>query len=467
MYENFDNRNDQGREPWNAAPSYHNNSQEAPIESTSYHVEDAPKKTKKGMTGGKIVALALCCSLLGGAVGAGGVVIGGNLLGNSGSGGNPSNVLEGQRTLSVLNVSHVDTNKEMTAAEVYAANVNSTVGITTSVVTTNWWGIPTTAAAAGSGFILSDDGYILTNYHVVEGASAVTVTMYDGTTYDASLVGYDESNDIAVLKIDAAGLTPVILGDSDSLNVGDDVVAIGNPLGELTFSLTKGAVSALNRQVTLSTGSTGTGTSGSITMDLIQTDCAINSGNSGGALFNLYGEVIGITNAKYSSSSSSNSASIDNIGFAIPINHVRGIVESIIEKGYIAKPYIGVSVDSVSTAEQTKYNVPQGAVVMSVTDGSPAEQAGLQVGDIITKAGDTEITGSSELVNKIRGCTPNDVLSLSVYRSGETLALSITVGEQRQSAMGEDSSTQQQAQSQQGGQYVTPWGYGYGYGYGN
>ncbi len=467
MYENFDNRNDQGREPWNSAPSYHNNNQERPIESTSYHVEDAPKKPKKGMTGGKIVALALCCSLLGGAVGAGGVAIGGNLLGNSSNSGNTSNILEGERTLSVLNVSHVDTSKEMTAAEVYAANVNSTVGITTSVVTTNWWGIPTTAAAAGSGFILSDDGYLLTNYHVISGASSVTVTMYDGTTYDASLVGYDESNDIAVLKIDATGLTPVILGDSDSLNVGDDVVAIGNPLGELTFSLTKGAVSALDRQVTLSTGSTSTGTSGSITMDLIQTDCAINSGNSGGALFNLYGEVVGITNAKYSSSSSSSSASIDNIGFAIPINHVRSIVESIIEKGYIAKPYIGVSVDNVSAAEQTKYNVPQGAVVMSVTDDSPAEQAGLQVGDIITKVGDTEITGSSDLVNKIGACSPNDVITLSVYRSGETVEVTVTVGEQQQSALGESGTAQQQSQSQQGGQYVTPWGYGYGYGYSN
>ena len=464
MYENFDNRNDRGREPWNSAPSYHNNNQGQPIESTSYHVEDAPKKTKKGMTGGRIVALALCCSLLGGAVGAGGVVIGGNLLGNSGR-GNTSNMLVSDRAVSVLNVSQVDTSKEMTAAEVYAANVNSTVGITTSVVTTNWWGIPTTSAAAGSGFILTDDGYILTNYHVIEGASSVTVTMYDDTTYDASLVGYDESNDIAVLKIDATGVTPVVLGDSDSLNVGDDVVAIGNPLGELTFSLTKGTVSALNRQVTLSTGSSSNGTSGTITMNLIQTYCAINSGNSGGALFNMYGEVIGITNAKYSSSSSSSSASIDNIGFAIPINHVKGIVESIIEKGYIAKPYIGVSVDNVSVSEQTKYNMPQGAVVMSVTEDSPAEQAGLQVGDIITKVGDTEITGSSALVSAISQCSPNDVVALSVYRSGETLEVSVTVGEQQQSALGEKSTTaQQQSQSQQGSQYATPWGY---YSYGN
>ena len=177
-------------------------------------------------------------------------------------------------------------------------------------------GFQTTAAASGSGFILTDNGYVLTNYHVIEDASSITVTMYDGSSYDAALVGYDESNDIAVLKIEAEGLTPVVLGDSDHLNVGDSVVAIETPWESLPFSLTSGAVSALDREITLSNG---------VTMDLIQTDCAINSGNSGGALFNLYGEVIGITNAKYSGSGSSSEASIDNIGFAIPINHVRGL----------------------------------------------------------------------------------------------------------------------------------------------
>ena len=157
------------------------------------------------------------------------------------------------------------------------------------------------------------------------------------------------------MKIDAEGLTPVVLGDSDNLNVGDQVVAIGNPLGELTFSLTTGVVSALNREVTLSSN---------VTMNLIQTDCAINSGNSGGALFNLYGEVIGITNAKYSSSSSSSEASIDNIGFAIPLNHVKNIVKSIIETGSITKPYIGVTVSSVSSEAQG-YGLPTGAAVRS------------------------------------------------------------------------------------------------------
>ena len=406
-----------------------------------YQMPQQPEHTqpKKKHTAGRVVALALCCSLLGGAVGAGAMAIGTSM------------------TTSAINVSKIDTSKEMTAAEVYAANVNSTVGITTSI-TTNYWGYQTTAAASGSGFILTADGYILTNYHVIENSNSVKVTMYDGTSYDATIVGYDESNDIAVLKIDATGLTPVVLGDSDELNVGDSVVAIGNPLGELTFSLTSGAVSALNREVTLSSN---------VTMDLIQTDCAINSGNSGGALFNLYGEVIGITNAKYSSSGSSGEASIDNIGFAIPINSVRSIVESIIKNGYIVKPYIGVSVEDVSS-EMTSYGLPTGAVVRSVTDGAPAAQAGLQANDIITAVDGTEISGSNDLVQIVTAKKAGDTLKLSVYRQGQTLELTVTVAEQKQSAQASSSDTQQSQQQdqsqqqQQGGGYNFPWGFGFG-----
>ncbi|HIT35521.1 MAG TPA: trypsin-like peptidase domain-containing protein, partial [Candidatus Faecousia intestinavium] len=317
----------------------------------------------------------------------------------------------------------------------------STVGITTSI-TTNFWGFQTTSAASGSGFIITTNGYILTNYHVIEDSNSITVSMYDGTTYDAALVGYDESNDIAVLKIDAENLTPVVLGDSDAMNVGDSVVAIGNPLGELTFSLTSGAISAMDREITLS---------GGITMDLMQTDCAINSGNSGGALFNMYGEVIGVTNAKYSSSSSSE-ASIDNIGFAIPINSVKSIVQSIIENGYIAKPYIGVSVLDVSQ-ENLIYGVPEGIAVQSVTEDSPAEEGGLQTGDIITAVNGTAMT-SSEMVDLVQQSQVGDVLTLDVYRQGETLQLTVTVGQQIQSALPEEEAvqptTQQSQQSQQG-----------------
>ena len=421
---------------------------------------EAPQKPKKNRTGAKVTALVLSCALVGGAMGFGGSALQNHLAAKNADteeAQQASVVYEGSRETSVINIAQIDTSKEMTPAEVYAQNVNSTVGIRTSI-TTNYWGYQTQAAAAGSGFILSADGYILTNYHVVEDSNSITVSLYDGTEYDATLVGCDESNDIAVLKIDAEGLTPVVLGDSDNLNVGDQVVAIGNPLGELTFSLTTGVVSALNREVTLSSN---------VTMNLIQTDCAINSGNSGGALFNLYGEVIGITNAKYSSSSSSSEASIDNIGFAIPLNHVKNIVKSIIETGSITKPYIGVTVSSVSSEAQG-YGLPTGAAVRAVEADSPAAKAGLEENDIITEVDGTAINSSTELVNYVGEKTPGDELTFKVYRQGEELELTVTIGEKTQSAMpttttdDAQQSQQSQGQSQQGGQ-LFPWGFGFGY----
>ena len=389
------------------------------------------KKVKKGWTGGKIVLLALCCGLLGGLLGFGGTILGARLMKNGGglSFGNGTSIMqEGVREDTVIDITEIDTGKLMTAAEVYAKNVNSTVGITTSI-STNYWGYQTTSAASGSGFILTADGYVLTNYHVVEGSDSITVSLYNGDSFDAEMIGYDEGNDIAVLKVNAEGLTPVVLGDSDNLNVGDSVIAIGNPLGELTFSLTAGTISAKDRQITMSTGAT---------MNLMQTDCAINSGNSGGALFNLYGEVIGITNAKYSTSSSSE-ASIDNIGFAIPINHVREIVTSIIEKGYIAKPYVGVSVTDVSVDAQ-RYGLPKGASIVTIVEDSPAAQAGLAVNDIITEANGKEISSRNDFVSLVGKSQIGDVMNLKVYRSGEYVDITLTIGEQVQSALEEEPS---------------------------
>ena len=378
-------------------------------------IQAAPKK-KKSM-GPKLVALSLCFALVGGVAGGAGV-----LWYTSGKSpvNNTSNALMGNRENSVIALNSVETGKELTAAEVYAQNVRSTVGITTSI-TTNFWGYQTVNAASGSGFIVTDDGYILTNYHVVEDADSITVSMYEGQTYEAELVGFDASNDVAVLKIEAEGLTPVVLGDSDNLNVGDNVVAIGNPLGELTFSLTSGAISSLNRNITMSNGST---------MNLLQTDCAINSGNSGGALFNMYGEVIGITNAKYSSNGGGE-ASIDNIGFAIPINLAWEIAQSIIEKGYVSTPYIGVTVSDVGQQFQN-YGLPQGAAVQSVVEGGPAEKAGLQANDIITHIGGEEITGYAQLSQYIREAGVGGQLKLTVFRQGETLEITVTIGETRQ-----------------------------------
>ena len=426
----------------------------------------APEQKKKGGKAGKIVALLLACALVGGGSGFGAAALmqrnaSAQPQSTTQASSDASVMLEGKRQTAALQVASIDTGTVLTPSEVYAQNVNSTVGITTSI-TTNYFGYQTTAAAAGSGFILTQDGYILTNYHVVENSNSITVTTYDGTAYDAQLIGYDESNDIAVLKVDATDLTPVVLGDSDTLNVGDTVVAIGNPLGELTFSLTTGAVSALNRPVTFSTGTT---------MNLIQTDCAINSGNSGGALSNLYGEVIGITNAKYSSSGSSSEASIDNIGFAIPIDQVRSIFESIITNGYIVKPYIGVTVSDVSSESQS-YGLPQGAAVRSVTENGPAAEAGLQENDIITTVNGETITGSNDLVKLVTSSSAGDTLELTVYRQGQTLTLTLTVGEQKTDALPaqttEDTQQPQQGYYDNGGQsdnqFGGSWPFGFGFG---
>ncbi len=395
---------------------------------TYYYDENykAPEPNKKSgkKKAAKIAALALGCSLLGGSIGAGGTAVGGYLLMNSGQFANNTTVYEGIKENPSVNVSYKDVSKQMTASEIYAANVNSTVGITTSI-TTNYFGNQTTTPAAGSGFILTSDGYIITNYHVIEGATEIKVTTYNDDVYEAELVGYDESNDIAVIKVDADNLAPVVLGDSDEMSVGDDVVAIGNPLGELTFSLTSGSVSALNRNVTISNTS----------MNLIQTDCAINSGNSGGALFNSYGEVIGITNAKYSNNGDFSSAAIDNIGFAIPINNVKKIITEIIEDGSITKPYIGVYITDLGSDYQ-RFGL-SGTVIQKVDENSPAEAAGLKVNDLITKVNGEDISGGDDLKSIIANGNDGDTITLTINRNGETLEIDVKLSIKTQAALPE------------------------------
>ena len=326
---------------------------------------------------------------------------------------------------SVGATAQAETPQELSPADIYEMNVNSTVGITISGQTTSRYGYGYTYQASGSGFIITSDGYILTNYHVIEGSEKVTVATFNNETYDAKVIGYDESNDIAVIKIEAEDLTPVILGDSNSLRVGDPVFAIGNPLGELTFSLTHGIVSALSRSVTMDSGST---------MSLIQTDCSINSGNSGGALFNVYGEVVGITNAKYSSSGYSGEASIDNIGFAIPINSVQRIVTSIIENGYILKPYIGITVSSMSEETANITGIKAGAVVYEVTEDAPADKAGIKAHDVITKVDDQDISSSEDLVKVISDTEPGTVLRFHIYRQGKEMEIDVRVDSKTESA---------------------------------
>ena len=442
--------------------------QEEPIPATEFKVEDlgpAPEEPKKKKrTWPKVVALCLVCALLGTA---GGAAVATALMGNgqAGSSENTTTIYESDREPTVVGVTHTNTGKQLTLEEIYASWVNSTVGISTEIVTTNWFGQQVSGdAAAGSGFVISSDGYIVTNYHVIEGASTIKVTFYDGTEYEATLVGGEESNDVAVLKIDAQGLTPVIIGNSDDLHVGQTVTAIGNPLGELTFSQTHGIVSAKDRTVTLS---------GGIKINMIQTDCTINSGNSGGPLFNLYGEVIGITSAKYSNNGSYSEATIEGIGFAIPMNDVSGIIKDLIAHGYVTgKPNVGVLLDDID-ANALRYGIPDGAEVMAILEGSCAQKAGLQVGDIITKVNDTEITSVTGLQDAVKAYHAGDKVTFTVYRDGESQDLLLTLDESNQArteamnTLSEEynKAQQEQQQSQQGSSYYPGFGYGWPFGW--
>ncbi len=448
-----------------------NNDMHEPIPVHEFQVEDTDfaasqeqptKREKKKRAWPKVVALCLVCAILGGAGGAAGVyAIGNHMKDDAANEGNSATVYEGEREPTVVTVVQTNTGKEHSLEEIYASWVNSSVGISTEIVTTNRFG-QYVSAAAGSGFVISADGYIVTNYHVIEGASTIKVTFYDGSVYDAVLVGGEADNDVAVLKIEAQGLTPVIIGDSDALHVGQTVTAIGNPLGELTFSMTDGIVSAKDRTVTFSDGSA---------INMIQTNCTINSGNSGGPLFNLYGEVIGITSAKYSNNGSSSEATIEGIGFAIPMNDVVDIIYDLIEYGYVTgKPNVGILLGDVDSAAQ-RYGIPAGSEVLAVLEGSCAQKAGLQAGDIITAVGETTISNTTGLQSVVGKHRAGDTVTFTVYRDGETLTLQLTLDESNQErsdamdALSEEYSASQQ-QNQQSSSGNGSYGYGYGWPFG-
>lgn len=306
----------------------------------------------------------------------------------------------------------------MAPGAVYQKNVQAVVLITCEVRGVRN-GQPVTGISTGSGFVVSQNGYVVTNHHVVEGAVGIAVTMYDGTEYAATLIGSDSTNDVAVLKInESVSLQPVEIGSSEALNVGDQVVAIGNPLGELTSTLTVGYVSAKERSVN---------TDG-LSINMIQTDAAINSGNSGGPLFNSKGQVIGITTAKYSGSSSSG-ASIEGIGFAIPIDDVMPIIKDLMQYGYVNSAYLGVMVSDVDAASATYYGLPVGAYVQEVTPGYCAQKAGLQEKDIIVALGEHKVRSVSELTRILRKFSAGDTTTITVFRSGREVVLTITLDE--------------------------------------
>lgn len=373
------------------------------------------KPVKKNRLGLKIVALALACALLGGA--AGGAAV---WAATRSSGGNESRINVSSRPATQVAVHDVDGKTRLTDAEVYAANVNSVVSIRTSATAGyNFFGQPVQSASAGSGFVLSRDGYILTNYHVVKGAETVTVTLYNGGEYSATYIGGEEDYDIAVIKVEAEDLQPVTLGDSATLNVGDHVLAIGNPLGELTFSMSGGMVSCVDRAINVD----GT------PFNMIQTDTSINPGNSGGPLFNAFGEVVGIVSAKYSQSSGG--TAVEGLGFAIPMNDVFSMVKDIMTNGYVTnRAWLGITPQTMteSWAAQFNYDVKTGVFVCSVEAGSAAEAAGLKMGDVITKVDGTDIKTVEDLNLAKKRYSAGDSAKLEVYRPDGTVTLDLTWG---------------------------------------
>lgn len=372
-----------------------------------------PKQHKK--YGAGIIAVA---SLLAAVIGA---VSGIAAVTFASSDGNSSGVIS-DPGISGSNVNiNVDETVESVVEAVAEKVTPSVVGIRTTTSVMNFFGGASESTGEGSGVVYSQDGYIITNYHVISGAlsnrsgSKIEVFVGDinSEPYEASVVGYNISADIAVIKINATGLTPVEFADSDALNVGQYVITVGNPGGlEFMDSVTYGVISGLNRVV-----------SSDSDVELIQTDAAINPGNSGGALVNVKGQLVGINSSKIVSEE------FEGMGFAIPSNTVLEIVKNIISKENDPEPYLGITISEKYTADVLQYyGYPSGAVVLSVADGSPAEEAGLAKGDIITEFNGTAIKEYTVLEDLMKDCTPGEQVSVKIYRSGRYYSASMTVG---------------------------------------
>ena len=311
-----------------------------------------------------------------------------------------------------------DSGKTLTAQEVYGINVDAVCGIATEV-TTNVFGQTASTAVVGSGFVLTEDGYVVTNNHVVEGTDNVSVKLHDGSTYPAEVVGGDSLSDVALLKIEAEGLSHVAVGDSDAIAVGEGCIAIGNPLGELTFTMTGGYVSALPREINIS----------GKPISMFQTDAAINAGNSGGPLFDMAGNVIGITSAKISGITGSG-ASIEGVGFAIPINEALRVVYDLQEYGYVrGRAFLGVTVKELDAATADTYGLPVGPIVQSMVTDSCADKAGIAVKDIILAFNGRMVQTYTQLMSALNKCSAGDEVTLRIYRAGAELDVTLTLDE--------------------------------------
>lgn len=313
------------------------------------------------------------------------------------------------------------TGSELTVAQIVDKNENAVVEIMISGTQQNMWGQMQLVQGAGSGVIIKEDGYIATNYHVIQGANKVQVTLHNGESYPAGIVGSDPSNDIAVIKIDAKGLTTATIGDSSTVDVGDLAVAIGNPLGQLGGTATTGIISALDRTLDVE----GT------TLTLMQTDAAINGGNSGGGLFNNKGELIGIVESKASA------VGVEGLAFALPINNVAPIINDFIENGGSTKaaeatPAVGIVISEVSEENAQYYGLESAGVYIAQVTGENAVKAGFSEGDRIVSFNGTEVSNSNDFITLVRKCKVGDTVTIVVSRSGQQLEIKTVLEELQQ-----------------------------------
>lgn len=370
-----------------------------------------PKKQRKPISRGGI-AIALAVTM----VFSCGLGFGGGYLANKVNTSTSGSLNITKTSNSGTTTTASSTSKANSTSEIVKKTADSVVEISTESVVTGSFAQQYVQQGAGSGVIISQDGYILTNNHVINGANSVKVRLRDSTEYDATIVGSDSDNDIALLKVNATGLSPATFGDSNSLAVGDYVVAIGNPLGELGGTVTDGIISALARKVTIE----------DTQMTLLQTNAQVNPGNSGGGLFNANGELVGIVNAKQSATE------VEGIAFAIPINNVLDILSDLKEYGYVTgKVDLGIDFTDITSDETAfYYGVNQtGCYVLSVDSGSNAEKAGVTRGDLVTKVNDTDVSSSSDITAALEKAEVGDTVTFTVSRRGTSKTISFVLEE--------------------------------------
>ena len=381
-----------------------------------YSYSSAPQQPAKPPRKGRRTLLRVLACVGVAALGFGGGLGGAIVAARTGLTGNQVVVQQVQRDTSDATNANSTDGTSMSLQQISSVVSPSVVAITTEQMSGSqtWFGGYYVQSGAGSGVIISQDGYILTCAHVVDGATSVKVQLQNGETYDASIVGSDATSDIAVLKIEATGLTPAVIGDSDALAVGETVVAVGNPLGTLSNTVTDGIISALNREVTVEDND----------MTLLQTNASISPGNSGGGLFNANGELIGVVNAKSSYSEA------EGIGFAIPIDSAMEIAQQLIENGAVIRPALGVKILDVmdaNTANQLGVSAT-GVYVVEVTAGGGAEAAGVQAGDRIIAVDDTAVSSSNSVKSYLADKQVGDTVNLQVEREGKVLTLTVILG---------------------------------------